>query len=92
MALGAHSERPDINVPEDYHDHHPEEHTTDWGWHGEWGRAARVSGWIVAIILVVMLTATHYNHSGSFWLLLFTALLIVVLLWDHARRRTLWRK
>jgi hypothetical protein len=92
VALGPHSERPDINVPEDYHDDHPEEHTTDWGWHGEWGRAARAGGWIVAIILVLMLTATHYNHSGSFWLLLFTAFLIVSLLWDHTRRRTQWRK
>jgi hypothetical protein len=21
------------------------EHPSDWGWHGEWGRTARVAGW-----------------------------------------------
>ena len=92
MALGAHSERPDLNVPEDYKSHHPEEHPTDWGWHGEWGRAARIAGWLVVLVLVVMMTATHYNWSGGFWLGAFAALLIVVLVWDHNRRKTLWRK
>jgi hypothetical protein len=92
MPLGAHSERPDLNVPADYHSHHPEEHTTDWGWHGEWGRAARVGGWLVVLILVITMTATHYNLSGQFWLGAFALSLIATLVWDRNRRKTLWRK
>ena len=92
MALNAHSERPDLNVPADYHADHPEEHTTDWGWHGEWGRASRVGGWVVIIVLLVTMTATHYNLSGQFWLGGFAAALFVALVWDHNRRKTLWRK
>ena len=92
MALNAHSEEPDLSLPDDYKSHHPDEHPTDWGWHGEWGRAARVSGWIVAIILLLMLTATHYNFAGSIWLIAFTVALIVTLGWDVQRRRNAWRK
>jgi hypothetical protein len=92
VALNAHSERPDVNLPEDYKADHPEEHTTDWGWHGEWGRAARVGGWLVIIVLLVMMTATHYNWSGQGWLAIFAGLMLVMLIWDHHRRKTLWRK
>ncbi len=92
VALKPNSEEADLGSPEDYAIHHPGEHPEDWGWHGEWGRAARVAGWVVAIILAVMVTATHYNHSGSFWLLLFTAALIVMLIWDRGRRKKAWRK
>ena len=92
MALDAHSEEPDLSLPDDYKAHHPDEHPTDWGWHGEWGRAARVSGWVVAIILLLMLTATHYNFAGSIWLIAFAVGLIATLIWDGQRRRNAWRK
>jgi hypothetical protein len=91
VALNPHSEEPDLGAPPDYAAHH-HEHPEDWGWHGEWGRAGRVAGWVVAAILVVMVTATHYNHSGSFWLLAFAVGLIVTLIWDIQRRKNAWRK
>jgi uncharacterized protein DUF2631 len=92
VALNSHSEQPDLGAPEDYAAHHPDEHPEDWGWHGEWGRAARVAGWVVAIILLVMETATHYNHSGTGWLILFAVSIIAILSWDGHRRRNAWRK
>lgn len=92
MALNAHSEQPDLSLPEDYKQHHPDEHPTDWGWHGEWGRAARISGWVIAILMLVMITTTHYNHSGSGWLIGSTAGLIAILIWDVQRRKHSWRK
>ena len=91
MALNPHSEKPDLALPEDYQHDHPDEHPSDWGWHGEWGRAARVGGWIVAIILLLMMTATHYNLMGHLFLGISAALIVVVLLWDRQRRRTSWR-
>jgi hypothetical protein len=92
VALNAHSEQPDLSLPEDYRAHHPDEHPTDWGWHGEWGRAARVAGWVVAIVLVLMATATHYNGQGTLFLGLSAALLVVMLLWDRRRRKNAWRQ
>lgn len=91
MALGSDSEQTDLSLPKDYQADHPSEHPTDWGWHGEWGRAARIAGWVVAAILLVMITATHYNESGTAWLVFFAACIVVALLIDmHARKRR-WR-
>ena len=92
MALNPNSEPHDLGSPPDYAAHHPDEHPEDWGWHGEWGRASRIAGFVVAIILLLMFTATHYNGSGSLWLGLFAVALIVVLLWDGHRRKNSWRK
>jgi hypothetical protein len=92
VALRPNSEEPDLGAPEDYSAHHPNEHPEDWGWHGEWGRAGRIAGYVVAIILVIMLTATHYNQSGTGWLLLFAFAILVILGWDIHRRRNAWRK
>jgi len=91
VALNANSEPPDLSLPADYHAHHPDEHPTDWGWHGEWGRAARVAGWVVAAIMLVMITATHYNGQGTLFLSLTAAGLIVGLIWDRHRRKNSWR-
>jgi Protein of unknown function (DUF2631) len=91
VALNAHSEQPDLSLPDDYRDDHPDEHPTDWGWHGEWGRAARAGGWIVAIILVVMMTATHYNLQGDLFLGLTAGAIVAGLIWDRHQRKNAWR-
>jgi predicted cobalt transporter CbtA len=92
VALNPHSEQPDLGAPTDYAAHHPQEHPEDWGWHGEWGRAARIGGWLVSIVLIVMLTTTHYNRQGDIWLWGFTGFMVLMLIWDTHRRRNAWRK
>lgn len=72
--------------------HGDHEQPSDWGWHGEFGKWARVAGWIVMLILLVMCTATMYNHSGPMWLIIIAAGLFVMLLWDIQRRKYSWRK
>jgi hypothetical protein len=91
VALQPGSEKPDTGAPDDYVADHPTEHPSDWGWHGEWGRSARVAGWVVVVILVVMITTTHYNGTGTLSLIVVAALLVISLLWDINRRRTSWR-
>jgi uncharacterized protein DUF2631 len=92
VALNPHSEQPDTGAPPEYAAHHPEEHPEQWGWHGEWGRAARIAGWVVAILLLLMLTATHYNMAGGAWLIGIAIGMAVVLIWDMQRRKKVWRK
>jgi hypothetical protein len=92
VALNAHSEEPDLSLPDDYKHDHPTEHPTDWGWHGEWGRAARVAGWVVAIILLLLMTATHYNLQGALFLGLGALAIVIALIWDRQRRRNSWRQ
>jgi hypothetical protein len=91
VALNANSEQPDLSLPDDYKHHHPEEHPTDWGWHGEWGRAARIAGWVVAAVLLVMITATHYNEQGTLFLGISAGVIVLILLWDRQRRKNSWR-
>jgi hypothetical protein len=92
VALNAHSENPELGAPEDYTAEHPDDHPSDWGWHGEWGRAARIGGWVVLLILLVMITATHYNGTGTLSLIGFAAALFVTLVWDIQRRKNAWRQ
>jgi uncharacterized protein DUF2631 len=92
VALRPGSEKPNIGAPDDYVADHPTEHPSDWGWHGEWGRWARVAGWFVVLILIVMISATHYNGTGTLSLIAVAAALVITLLWDINRRRTAWRK
>jgi hypothetical protein len=92
VPLDPHSETPDLTLPDDYKHDHPTEHPEDWGWHGEWGKTSRIGGWIVAIILVLMMTATHYNLQGTLFLGIAAGLLVVALLWDRQRRKNAWRE
>ena len=92
MALEPGSEAPNTGSPEDYATDHPTEHPSDWGWHGEFGRAGRAAGWVVVVILLVMLTTTHYNNAGSAALIITAGLLILALIIDIQRQKTLWRK
>jgi hypothetical protein len=86
------SEPKDLTLPEDYKKDHPKEHPEQWGWHGEWGRGARGGGWVVAAILLVMITSTHYNAQGTLFLSIFAGFIILMLLYDAYRRRNSWRK
>ncbi|MGI8678545.1 MAG: DUF2631 domain-containing protein [Jatrophihabitans sp.] len=92
MALNPHSEKPDLALPEDYKHDHPNEHPEEWGWHGEWGRAARIGGWVSAILLLLMATSTHYNAQGTLFLGIIAGMLVVVLFWDARRRKNSWRQ
>jgi hypothetical protein len=92
VALKPGSEPPLEGEPVDYAEHHPKESPEQWGWHGEFGVSARIAGWVVVAILLVMTTATHYNGTGDLALLISAGLLVVALLWDISRRRTSWRR
>ena len=71
--------------------HAPTEQPSDWGWHADFGRPARIGGWVTVVALLLMVTATHYNGTGALALIVTAALLVLGLLWDINRRRTAWR-
>ena len=91
MALSPDSEPADAGTPVDYARDHPGERAVEWGWHGQWGRGARIGGWVVVAILLLMTTATNYQFDYHLTLWLFAALLAGVLLWDRRRRHNSWR-
>lgn len=91
MALERGSEQPDLSLPEDYKRDHPQEHPEQWGWHGEFGRWTRVAGWFVALVLVLMMTSTHYNDQGTLFLGLSAGVIVLGLLRDRQQRKNAWR-
>jgi hypothetical protein len=67
------------------------ERPEDWGWHGESGKAARIAGWAMAVLLLVLIFGNHRGKVEDLWLIGSAALLIGSLLWDIRRRKNAWR-
>lgn len=74
------------------HAGHRHERPEDWGWHAEMGGIARGFGLVVAIILVLMLTANHERNLENIWLVGIAAAIIGTLIWDRQRRKHAWRE
>ncbi len=83
---------PNEGSPADYSADHPTEHPSDWGWHGDFGKVARVAGWVVVVCLLLLLTTTHYNDAGSVALILTAGILVIGLIADIQFRKNSWRK
>jgi hypothetical protein len=92
VALAHNSESRLAGAPEDYARHHPDEDPREWGWHASWGRGARVGGWVVVAILLLMTTATNYQFEYHLGLWLLAGAIAVVLFLDALRRRNQWRR
>lgn len=68
------------------------EPSAEWGWHGTFPRAARIGGWALAATFLLMLIGNHRGRVEDIWLIGLTLLTVVVLVRDHAKRRTSWRR
>jgi Protein of unknown function (DUF2631) len=71
---------------------HRHEQPEDWGWHGSWGRTARIAGWACIVILLTFNLTWHYNRSADPWIWGMAALLLFILLRDRYRRKNAWRE
>jgi hypothetical protein len=80
------------NVAEDGTPGHRHERPEDWGWHGGWGRWARVGGWLCVALLIGLNFTTRYNRVESVWLYGVAALLVALLIRDWYRRKNAWRE
>ena len=64
----------------------------DWGWHADLGKLARLGGIISILILLIGLTATHYNRAGSLAIILTIAALVIGLVVDANHRKRSFRR
>ena len=71
---------------------HRHERPEDWGWHADLGLLARMGGVVTLIALLLMLTATQYNHAGTVALLVCIGVVLGGLIWDAQKRRNSWRR
>lgn len=63
----------------------------DWGWHHEFKAGRQIGGWASFLVLLALLTTTHYNDAGSLAIILAMLTLAGGLLWDFRRRKHQWR-
>jgi hypothetical protein len=70
---------------------HRHEQPEDWGWHGEFGKWARVGGVLCIGALILLNFTTRYSRTEMIWVDGFAVLLAIILGWDHYRRKNAWR-
>jgi len=72
---------------------HPVEHERpeDWGWHGEMGKWGRRTWWIAPLVILAYLAGNHEGKVEDIYLVVFAVLMVVVFLFDRARRKNAWR-
>lgn len=91
MATMTRRQRMELEVAQKTPDSRPVERPEQWGWHHEWGRAARLAGWIVAGLLLAMHATVQYGTAGRIWITAFALTIVGALLWDAHRRKNAWR-
>ena len=70
---------------------HRHEQTGDWGWHGSWGKWARIGGWVSVVIICLLNVTTYYNTAQAPWLYGSVAVIVLLLVRDRYRRKNAWR-
>ncbi len=68
-----------------------QEQPGDWGWHGSWGKSARIGGWVCVVILGLMNVTTYYNTAQAPWLYGTAGILALILIRDRYTRKNAWR-
>jgi hypothetical protein len=86
------AERPDASHGDvESEQPHRHEQPEDWGWHGTWGKSARIGAIVSVIVLCLMNVTTYYNTAQAPWLYGIAALLVLILIRDRYRRKNAWR-
>ena len=67
------------------------ERPEEWGWHGEAGKAGRITGYVMIVALLVMLVGNHEGRVEDLWLIGAALLIAISLIWDSRRRKNAWR-
>ncbi len=67
------------------------ERPEDWGWHGEAGKAGRITGYVMIVVLLTMLVGNHEGRVEDLWLVGSALVIVIMLIWDSRRRKNAWR-
>ena len=70
-----------------------DEPSVEWGWHGSFPNGQRVSGVVVAILLLVMVVGPYQTSLHVLWLVPMGLALLGLIVWGTVkRRRDDWRR
>lgn len=83
------------------HDHAPvvvngvssdDEPSVEWGWHGHYPKVARLAGFAVAAILLIMLWGNHEGSQEDIWLVVLGVGFAALSIGSIMRSRNSWRR
>ncbi len=66
--------------------------SAEWGWHGSFPNALRISGVVVAILLLVMLIGPYQSRTQDLWTVPIGLGIIVLIVRGTMKRRNAWRE
>jgi hypothetical protein len=69
-----------------------DEPSAEWGWHGSFPRGRQIAGWFAAAVCFLMLIGNQIGHVEDIYLVITGTVLVLLLIWDLAKRRNPWRK
>jgi hypothetical protein len=83
------------------HEHHAvvvngvssdDEPSVEWGWHGHYPKVARLAGFVVAAICLILLHGNHVGKDEDIWLVVVAIVFFSLSLGAVIRARTSWRR
>ncbi|MHC1560375.1 DUF2631 domain-containing protein [Actinomycetospora sp. C-140] len=69
-----------------------DEPSVEWGWHGHYPKVARLAGFVVAAVLLIMLWGNHVGKQEDIWLIALAIGFFALSLGAIIRSRTSWRR
>ena len=69
-----------------------DEPSVEWGWHGHYPKTARLAGFVVAAVLLIMLWGNHVGRQEDIWLVALAIGFFALSLGSIIRSRTSWRR
>ena len=69
-----------------------DEPSVEWGWHGHYPKVARLAGFVVAAIMLIMLWGNHEGRQEEVWLVVLAIGFFALSLGAIIRSRTSGRR
>lgn len=69
-----------------------DEPSVEWGWHAHYPKVARLAGFVVAAVLLIMLWGNHEGRQEDIWLVVLAIAFFGLSLGSIIRNRTSWRR
>jgi hypothetical protein len=67
------------------------ERPEEWGWHGETGKWGRFGAWIAVLFTLAYVLGNHEGRVEDLWIVGIVVVMILILVYDHFRRKNAWR-
>jgi hypothetical protein len=67
------------------------ERPEDWGWHGETGKAGRIAGYVMIVLLLLLMFGNHRGQVENLFLIGSALVILIMLIRDSRRRKNAWR-